>query len=128
MPQAGGKLVLVAAAWAVLGLPLAGPAPGGPTAEGGQLQPADGRTDRPAPAAATPEDPEFKKAKLKLGLVLTIAMVVAFFSIVLVTAVIRGWRRQRERAGLGKKSPPTEYVDVWRQHRLRDANLHQGED
>jgi hypothetical protein len=64
---------------------------------------------------------EEKKELMKRVIPPATIVVVSMFSILLLWALLRGWRRQRRIAGLGQKAAPTDYVDVWSQHKLDDA-------
>lgn len=62
--------------------------------------------------------PEEKKEVLKRIILLVSFILAGMFCILLLSALLRGQRRQRRIARLGQKETPTEYVDVWNQHRL----------
>lgn len=59
--------------------------------------------------------PEEKKEVSKRIMLLVSFILAGMFCILLLSALLRG---QRRIARLGQKEMPTEYVDVWNQHRL----------
>ncbi|MCP4708220.1 MAG: hypothetical protein GY869_06320 [Planctomycetes bacterium] len=75
-------------------------------------------------ASAEPEDPwlsiPVEKRKLKLMLGASIAIILGFFLVVLMTRLMRRGRQYRRRVLLRKTAKPTEHVDVWSNYRLKE--------
>ena len=65
--------------------------------------------------------PEQQKDYMKRVMPLVAVVLVGLFAMLLLWALLRGWRRQRRIAGLGQQETPTEYVDVWSQHKLDES-------
>ena len=86
--------------------------------------PATGATDTaiPAESAAKDNSKAQSKERYKLALfILVVGLTVFWLGIALITC--RRWlQRVRREAGLGRKSPPTEYIDAWSQYRLNDLD------
>lgn len=82
--------------------------------------------ENPADAADTTDTAEtlkrqeLKHRQYKLTLLVIIIGVISLFMVILLITIIRIGRYQRRRLGLGRKSPPTEYIDAWSRYRLKD--------
>lgn len=73
-----------------------------------------------APASKLPPR-ELERYKAALWLVI---MVLSVFVVgITLMTLQRMIRRQKQKAGLGQKTPPTEYVDSWKLYRLKDEDL-----
>lgn len=73
-----------------------------------------------APASKLPPR-ELERYKAALWLVI---MVLSVFVVgITLMTLQRMIRRQKQKAGLGQKTPPTDYVDAWKQYRLREEDV-----
>ena len=63
---------------------------------------------------------EMKYRQYKLTLLVIIVGVISLFMVILLITIIRIGRFRHRRLGLGRKSPPTEYIDAWSRYRLKD--------
>ena len=68
----------------------------------------------------TQKQRELKRRQYKLTLLVIIVGVISLFMVILLITIIRIGRFRRRRLGLGRKSPPTEYIDAWSHYRLED--------
>ena len=73
------------------------------------------QTTRDSTYPQTPQQRQFR-----LAVVVTIVFVILLFLTILLLSLGRMGRSLRDRMRLGRKSPPTECVDAWSQHRLDD--------
>ncbi len=73
-----------------------------------------------AEADETQKQRELKHRQYKLTLLVIIVGVISLFMVILLITIIRIGRFRRRRLGLGRKSPPTEYIDAWSHYRLED--------
>ena len=63
---------------------------------------------------------EMKHRQYKLTLLVIIVGIIGLFMVILLITIIRIGRYRHRRLGLGRKSPPTEYIDAWSHYRLKD--------
>ena len=63
---------------------------------------------------------EIKHRQYKLTLLVIIVGIIGLFMVILLITIIRIGRYRHRRLGLGRKSPPTEYIDAWSRYRLED--------
>ena len=80
-------------------------------------------TETPAGTAESDETQkqrELKHRQYKLTLLIIIVGVISLFMVILLITIIRIGRFRHRRLGLGRKSPPTEYIDAWSHYRLED--------
>jgi Na+-transporting methylmalonyl-CoA/oxaloacetate decarboxylase gamma subunit len=73
-----------------------------------------------AEADETKKQRELKHRQYKLTLLVIIVGVIGLFMVILLITIIRIGRFRHRRLGLGRKSPPTEYIDAWSHYRLED--------
>ena len=73
-----------------------------------------------AEADETQKQRELKHRQYKLTLLVIIVGVISLFMVILLITIIRIGRFRHRRLGLGRKSPPTEYIDAWSRYRLKD--------
>ncbi|MCK5271320.1 MAG: hypothetical protein KAJ52_02040 [Sedimentisphaerales bacterium] len=73
-----------------------------------------------AEADETQKQRELKHRQYKLTLLVIIVGVISLFMVILLITIIRIGRFRHRRLGLGRKSPPTEYIDAWSRYRLED--------
>ncbi len=66
---------------------------------------------------------EVQQQVFKRMMPLVIVLLAGIFCLLLLWALLRGWRRQRRMAGIGRKATPTEYVDAWSRHQLNDTEI-----
>lgn len=85
-------------------------------AEAGSAGQMAGNTGDAEPGAADKAEQDKRKFKLKLAYS-GVAVGLVFAGAVLLLAIGRYYRR---RLRLGEKGKPTEYVDAWSQHRLKE--------
>ena len=71
-------------------------------------------------AAETLKQKELKHRQYKLTLLVIIVGIIGLFMVILLITIIRIGRYRHRRLGLGRKSPPTEYIDAWSRYRLKD--------
>ena len=70
--------------------------------------------------SAEPDREQLDRRRYRFMLLTIILLMAGFFIAVLLISIVRIGRYRRLRVGLGQKSPPTEYIDAWSQHRLKD--------
>jgi len=63
---------------------------------------------------------EMKHRQYKLTLLVIIVGIIGLFTVILLITIIRIGRYRHRQLGLGRKSPPTEYIDAWSRYRLKD--------
>lgn len=68
----------------------------------------------------TKKQREMKHRQYKLTLLVIIVGIIGLFMVILSITIIRIGRYRHRRLGLGRKSPPTEYIDAWSRYRLKD--------
>jgi len=73
-----------------------------------------------AEADETQKQRELKHRQYKLTLLVIIVGIISLFMVILLITIIRIGRYRHRRLGLGRKSPPTEYIDAWSRYRLKD--------
>ena len=63
---------------------------------------------------------EMKHRQYKLTLLVIIVGIIGLFTVILLITIIRIGRYRHRQLGLGRKSPPTEYIDAWSHYRLEN--------